>query len=524
MRSAVILLALGLTSGCLPTSEQVDLQAPWQDGELTRYDVVTDDGRLVDAAAWAIHREGEGWALRTREVSGQVSEAVLDARLRPLSGTSSTASARTELRYGEETITISKHPKKGDPSTETLPRPVGALDNAQLLQTLRALPFAEGHVAIHRVVGGAGSMLPATVTVVDRATLDGPAGPMETWHVVLDLAWMRHEAWYAAAPPHLLVRYRNPLAKETYQLRSWRLGLGAEDVGPVPDPAVPEPGQVPVAWGLVAMMAVIQVPVMGLVPILLGFWLARRFRLGWKLWAAGAAAFVASQVVHLPLNWAVGLMGPPRGLGLLSLPGMAVAAGLSAGLCEEIARYLVLRFGLQRLRRSKANPQGSSPGFWQEALQFGAGHGGIEAMIMALLTLVSLSVMLVLHWVPGILRLEPDTLRQTLEAADGFWHTPIPLTLAGAVERLSALTAHVAMTVLVMRTVATRNLAWLGAAILAHAALDATAVFFAMRFGAWPTEAVVAVYALGFLAIILGLRKAHWPAPALSPTPAAPSR
>ena len=43
-------------------------------------------------------------------------------------------------------------------------------------------------------------------------------------------------------------------------------------------------------------------------PVLLGMFVARRLGQSWRLFFAGAATFVASQVVHLPLNaWVNGL-------------------------------------------------------------------------------------------------------------------------------------------------------------------------------------------------------------------------
>ena len=38
-------------------------------------------------------------------------------------------------------------------------------------------------------------------------------------------------------------------------------------------------------------------------PVGLGVYLTRRFRLGWRLWWIGAATFVLSQVGHIPFNW-----------------------------------------------------------------------------------------------------------------------------------------------------------------------------------------------------------------------------
>ncbi|MEJ5200433.1 MAG: YhfC family glutamic-type intramembrane protease, partial [Anaerolineae bacterium] len=129
----------------------------------------------------------------------------------------------------------------------------------------------------------------------------------------------------------------------------------------------------------------IQLPLMILFPLLLGGWIRRRYGMGWGLFAAGALTFVASQVVHLPLNYALGLLGGGRGVALWPLPLMAVVAGLSAGVCEEGARWVALRFFLKRTRG------------WRSALQFGAGHGGGEAIIFGLLVLANFVTMLVLR-------------------------------------------------------------------------------------------------------------------------------
>ena len=48
-------------------------------------------------------------------------------------------------------------------------------------------------------------------------------------------------------------------------------------------------------------------------PLALGWWIRRRYRVGWGIFFAGAATFVLSQIVHLPLNWALGLLGGGRG-------------------------------------------------------------------------------------------------------------------------------------------------------------------------------------------------------------------
>jgi uncharacterized membrane protein YhfC len=48
-------------------------------------------------------------------------------------------------------------------------------------------------------------------------------------------------------------------------------------------------------------MFVINFAGMILLPILAGFYLARKFKLSWNLFVAGGLTFIASQVLHVPL-------------------------------------------------------------------------------------------------------------------------------------------------------------------------------------------------------------------------------
>ncbi len=101
--------------------------------------------------------------------------------------------------------------------------------------------------------------------------------------------------------------------------------------------------------------------------ILLGWWIIRRrYGIGWSVFALGALTFVLSQVVHLPLNAALGLLGGGRGVALWPLVPMALVAGLSASICEEGARLLVLLFLARHVRG------------WRPGLQYGAGTGGLR--------------------------------------------------------------------------------------------------------------------------------------------------
>jgi uncharacterized membrane protein YhfC len=121
------------------------------------------------------------------------------------------------------------------------------------------------------------------------------------------------------------------------------------------------------------------------------------------------------------------------------------------------------------------------------------------------------------------LPLTPEQLAATqqglAEALSHPWFYP----LLGALERVFALTLHVALAVVVLQAVRRRNLLWLLAAILWHAFANALALMVLSAAGPYWSEAALAVIALISLAIILALRD---PAPVETepPAPSHPGR
>lgn len=240
----------------------------------------------------------------------------------------------------------------------------------------------------------------------------------------------------------------------------------------------------------------IQFPLMILFPLALGWWIRRRHRVGWGLFGAGALTFIASQVVHLPLNYALGLLGGGRGVALWPLPLIAVIAGLSAGVCEEGARWIALRFFVKR-------PRG-----WRVALQFGAGHGGGEAIIFGALALTSFISMIALRSLGGAaLGVAPEAAEQVRAAQAAYWASPWYLPIVGGLERLCAIAVQIALAQLVMRAFTRRNLAYLGAAVGFHTVVDAWAVWAIRTWGIAATEAGVALLAALALGLIWRLRE-----------------
>lgn len=248
-----------------------------------------------------------------------------------------------------------------------------------------------------------------------------------------------------------------------------------------------------IAWGNLCAAVLGQFPLMLLLPLALAVVLRRRVGARYALFAVGGATFVASQVVHLPLNYALGLLGPPRGVALFPLPLVGLIAGLSAGLCEELARYVSMRFVVK-------NDRG-----WSSALGFGAGHGGVEAMIFGLLALVG-PVNVLLAPFAASLGVPDGDQAIMRHAARQYWALPWYLPLLAGWERVCAMAFHIGASVLVMRAVTRRRLGYLGLAIGLHAALNAPIVY-AQAIGHFWLYAYLSAAGLGMLFLTLRLRE-----------------
>jgi len=230
-----------------------------------------------------------------------------------------------------------------------------------------------------------------------------------------------------------------------------------------------------------------------LLPFALAFWLVRRYHLKWLLFGVGMLTFIGSQAIHLPLLGLVTsfereVILPALAPGLRPLAA-AVVLGLLAGLCEEPARLV----GYWLLKE-----RGNS---WGAALLLGAGHGGIESIGVGISVLVSFGVMLAAKAggsaVPGVS--QADTV--------AFWGMAWHLPLAGAVERLVAISLHLALSVMVWTAISQRRWWVFAAAVLWHAFIDSGAVLLASAgWPVWGIEGLLVITMLVNLGLLYYLR------------------
>ncbi len=237
-------------------------------------------------------------------------------------------------------------------------------------------------------------------------------------------------------------------------------------------------------------------------PLALGVWLARRRGLGWGIFGLGALTFFVSQVLHIPFNQfvLVPALGAEQNPEVLTGVGGAVLLGLSAGLFEETARYVAMR-------RMKPADRG-----FDAALMFGAGHGGLEAIVLGGIVWYALLQALTLRGADLAQVVPPGQVALAQAQLEAYWAMPAAAVLMGALERASAIMFHLLASTLVMLAVQRRLPALLVLAIFFHALLNASALLILPRWGVYATEGVL--LGLGLLGL-LGVRRLrhHFPVP-----------
>ena len=242
-------------------------------------------------------------------------------------------------------------------------------------------------------------------------------------------------------------------------------------------------------------------------PIALGWWLHRRYKVGWGIFGVGVLTFLGSQVVHLPLLGALNRL--PASARFLLDPviyplNYALVLGLLAGICEETARWVGFRLLKERGRR------------WGSALMLGAGHGGVESILVGVTVLINLVVFALVRSGGTVGFLPAETIAEVQAQMDAFFGLPFLTPLAGAVERIFALVLQVTLTVMVWLSLAPRpggqkprfGGLWFVGAVLFHTLIDALAVWLSLAgWSAWAVEGVLAGLALISVVFLVQVRR-----------------
>jgi len=150
----------------------------------------------------------------------------------------------------------------------------------------------------------------------------------------------------------------------------------------------------------------------------------------------GVLVFVISQVLlRIPLLEYLGKNSPGFIMYSATQPILfAIVIGLSAGIFEELARYIAMRFFMKQRD-------------WQAGFLFGTGHGGIEAVLFV--------------GVPAITLLFTQTIPQS------------EMFLISGVERFFAMVLHIGLSIIVLQSVVQKSFIYVLIAIAIHGFIDA---------------------------------------------------
>lgn len=162
----------------------------------------------------------------------------------------------------------------------------------------------------------------------------------------------------------------------------------------------------------------------------------------------------------------------------------AVYGGLMAALFEETGRYIAMRFLVK-------------PMDFPNAFMYGAGHGGVEAMLLcgvASISNIASAVMINSGTMSAQLAsLDAKKAADTAAVLSALWTTPSLTFFVGGVERLLAVVLHVSLSILVFQSIRKKSRKDLLNAYLFHFVIDSLAVLLSAVASVWVVELVVAL-------------------------------
>ncbi|MDZ5252623.1 YhfC family intramembrane metalloprotease [Clostridium sp. LIBA-8841] len=155
--------------------------------------------------------------------------------------------------------------------------------------------------------------------------------------------------------------------------------------------------------------------------------------------------------------------------------------GLTAGVFEEVGRYLGFKIALKNNRR------------WIDGIAFGIGHGGIEAML--LLGMASLQNLFIV-------------ISKGNESVLNILYSNGPYILLGGFERIFAIMIHIGLTMIVLYGINKNKIRYLFLAIILHGLVDFIVVLLSsLGINILLVEGWVGICALGGLIVTIKYKR-----------------
>lgn len=242
-----------------------------------------------------------------------------------------------------------------------------------------------------------------------------------------------------------------------------------------------------------------------LFPLGLAVYMYKKEGISLKAILVGAAVFILFQIlIRIPLLNVLNTQPWFQGLAANIFFSAMVVGGLSAGISEEIGRYLGFRFFLKNELS------------WKNGIAYGIGHGGIEAILLMGTTYINNAVLSLMINNGAFDRVIAPELDSELAAAikTQLIETSPFLFLVGGLDRVFAITIQIALSLVVLYAVVKRKFSFVIYAILLHALVNSIPVILMQQgFNVWAAEIYLFILAAIALFFIIRSRKLFTLAP-----------
>ncbi len=229
-----------------------------------------------------------------------------------------------------------------------------------------------------------------------------------------------------------------------------------------------------------------------LLPIAVWFFVWRRTKAGIVNLLVGMAVFFVCFIIAIITQSIASLL-------ITSPIVLALVLSLRAGLVEEFARFIAFKFFLKNRKKTS------------DAVMYGVGHGGMEVLLVFTTAMVSQLMIFMMAnsgSLDSFLAASPAQAQALNESLATLTQTSPWITSVGLLERVIAMTYHIAASVIVFCAVRQKKWAYLVLAITLHTLFNFSTVLYTMGLiNAWQIEALLAVEVIGIALIALRIAK-----------------
>lgn len=230
------------------------------------------------------------------------------------------------------------------------------------------------------------------------------------------------------------------------------------------------------------------------------FVLKCRFKQPWQAFLFGCLTFLVFALILEPILHQV-VLGSSIGTTIKSSVWLyGLYGAIAASLFEETGRFITMKFLLKKHHGQDA-----------AGIMYGAGHGGFEAFVILGITMIS-NLMVSLQINSGALQaqttgLDAASLAAVQTQVMALCTTPAWMYPLGLVERLFAITAHIAMSVVMWRGITKKSGGCIVLAFALHFVLDFVSVVAASCVGTIGTEILIGLISVGMALLARKIQK-----------------